>query len=368
MRVWALNSDGDNFDNLGVIGKYDLDFMRAFDGRSHEKGWIPLAVEYIPMRRGEKRKGFANFTDINVSSIRPVMDVQAIKALNDLMLGSVEILPLDFLEKDFYLINVTEDLNCIDLDKSEYTTFSSGKISHFTKYVFYENVLENKHIYRITSDYTRVPYVSDEFRQRVIDNGLTGFRFTLIWDSKDADTPAKAQEEYRVERDNMANRYINLKKGFTNTVPESQLINAVRTWMYGKYTEDSPSLYSVITALPEPCQYVFSMDSLITEIENGGFNQFFFNFDRRFGKLAEKGFKELRLKDVAAIVGKANKIYEEDVSKLSDNIDSMEDFMNSYKDNPLNEIDHLFCNIKSLEKWESLCIEYIKFCAYAFGD
>ena len=54
----------------------------------------------------------------------------------------------------------------------------------FLKYEFKEQRLKGKHIFKIIDEPLRRPFVSDVFRQKIIDNKLTGFVFELAWDNE----------------------------------------------------------------------------------------------------------------------------------------------------------------------------------------
>lgn len=105
--------------------------------------------------------------------------------LRDLLINNAEILPLDYEEGDFYAINVVNVMDCIDYEKLKYKTFRDGKrIMRFTKYVFDEGKIEGANLFKIKDEPLKRPFVSDEFRKRVFENYLTGFKFELAWDSE----------------------------------------------------------------------------------------------------------------------------------------------------------------------------------------
>ena len=98
---------------------------------------------------------------------------------------NIEILPIDFNEKEFFGINVITVLDAIDYEKSIYKTYRDGKrIMAFKKYAFLPDVIENVSIFKISDEKTRYAFVSDEFKQVVENNNLLGFKFKLVWDSE----------------------------------------------------------------------------------------------------------------------------------------------------------------------------------------
>ena len=154
----------------------DLDEVYTFDGREKAKDWNPIQVKRMYDRIFSNSPGFSPHI--------PVFDKKAVSILSDLIEGNAEILPLDCEDGEFYAINVTNIIECIDYEKSQYKTFRDGKrIMRFTKYVFQEEKIKNISLFKILDEPLKRPFVSDEFRKRVIENNLSGFVFELAWDS-----------------------------------------------------------------------------------------------------------------------------------------------------------------------------------------
>lgn len=51
------------------------------------------------------------------------------------------------------------------------------------KYEFIKEAVQNQHIFRISQMTREDKLVSDEFRELVLKNGITGWIFTEVWDS-----------------------------------------------------------------------------------------------------------------------------------------------------------------------------------------
>lgn len=82
-------------------------------------------------------------------------------------------------------INIITVLNCIDYEHAKYKMFSDQKrIMRFETYSFFEDKINQTHIFKIIDEPVRKPFVSDTFKNAVEEAGLTGFRFELVWDSK----------------------------------------------------------------------------------------------------------------------------------------------------------------------------------------
>lgn len=178
MKIWQLNFELDKYDNLIPTREFTVEEIQAFDGRSHLKSWKPIKV-----KRMEPEKGF-ELSDAP-GFIFPVFSRRALNCLEPLINKNVEILPLDFDEKEYLGINIITVLDAVDYENSIYKTYRDGKrIMAFKKYAFLPNVIENVSIFKISDEKTRYAFVSDEFKQTVEINNLTGYRFKLVWDSE----------------------------------------------------------------------------------------------------------------------------------------------------------------------------------------
>lgn len=182
LRIWKLGRDVDNFESLAWGNDehdVDLSYIQSFNGASKEKNWIPLHLK----RMGDNVE-FSNTPGL--SAHIPVFDKKAVDIMRDYLIGNAEILPIFCEDREFFVINVTSVLDCIDYEASEYKTFSDGvRIMRFVKYAFVEDKIKNVHIFKIKDEPLRSPFVSDAFRQKILDSDLTGFKFELVWDSNE---------------------------------------------------------------------------------------------------------------------------------------------------------------------------------------
>ena len=178
MKVWKMKFLVDDYDYLKPIKAFTYDEIHAFDGRSVLSDWKPRKVTRMEPKKDLGLGDAPGF-------IIPVFSKRAVDCLKPLIDKHVEVLPLDFKEKEFYAINVITVLEALDYEKSVYTTFSDGKrIMMVEKYAFLPNVVENIPIFRITDERrSKYPLVSDNFKKIVEENKLEGFKFELIWDS-----------------------------------------------------------------------------------------------------------------------------------------------------------------------------------------
>ena len=177
MKIWILDCDVDNYENLTWEEKLNINYIQSFDGTEKIKDWKPMKVKRVYDR------GYSNTPGL--SPHIPVFDESAICILRDLVIGNAEVLPLDCKDGTFYAINVIKVIDCIDYESSQYKTFRDGvRIMRFTKYAFDEKKIKGIDLFKIKDEPLKRPFVSEKFRERVIDNNLTGFKFELAWDSE----------------------------------------------------------------------------------------------------------------------------------------------------------------------------------------
>jgi len=116
-----------------------------------------------------------------------------------------------------------------------------------------------------------------------------------------------------------------------------------------------------VKSLSHSKRVVFVIHIIEKEVNNGGFNQFYFNRTKQFGAMAEDAFESIGAFKFAEIVKAANLFYsviEKDLEKYDDG--SLESFSESYSDNPLNELDHKFYQLYNEEPLDQLLIRFIR--------
>jgi hypothetical protein len=179
MKIWNWKTDANNFDYLIVPKEKDVEKLvnfYKFDGTTIMNCWEPVQVDvYDKIKR----------SDTPTFNSGPVLSERGVAILKDLICGSAEILPLKYKREQYYVLNVTNILDCIDYSKAQYIPFSSsGRPMVFTNYAFKYEAVKNEHIFKIIEHPKSNVFVSDYFRNRVIESGLVGFRFEEVWNSE----------------------------------------------------------------------------------------------------------------------------------------------------------------------------------------
>lgn len=182
MKIWKLKSEVDKYDNLEPVKDFSVEEYWRFDGHELKWGWKPLAVQRM---EPEKKLPLSDTPGFAI----PVFSKRALEVLQPYLQDSAEILELVFDEGDYYGINVIAVLNVVDYEKAKYIKFNnSDRIMVFQKYAFRVcDELKKHQIFKIADEARRGAFVSEEFKEAVEKNELTGFRFELAWDSEQDD-------------------------------------------------------------------------------------------------------------------------------------------------------------------------------------
>ncbi len=180
MKIWKLDFELDQYDNLTFKEELSIEEIQSYDGRSKKNDWKKKEVIRL-----EPEKKLILSDAPGLLPHLPVFNEKALRILEDFLSNTAEILTLENKEDNFSAINIITILDCIDYEKSDFKLFKDGKrIMRFKKYSFVETEIKGYHIFKIKDEPLGSPFVSDEFRDKVIKNGLSGFVFKLVWDSE----------------------------------------------------------------------------------------------------------------------------------------------------------------------------------------
>ena len=170
-------------------------------------------------------------------------------------------------------------------------------------------------------------------------------------------------EQTKNSIDEFKNRkiYKILTSEILDSISDDKLEQAIMDNIDTKFQDGEQYTLDKISKLTNGQQAVFSTWWLEAEVNNGGFNQFYFNSSGQFAEMAENGFMTIGAQKFSQLTKRANKIYSENKERLAEFDDgTMESFSESYKDNPLNDLDTEFYNLYDSEKIGELRIKYIR--------
>jgi hypothetical protein len=182
MRVYKLRLDSNNYqrflpedEGIWKTERLTMDCTRKLSS------WMPPAV-YVPNPKLKKGKFF------HLCSGAFVIDKDATEKLRDILEMGGELLPIDYENEPYSLLNVTECMDCLDHERTEWVLGkSTGAKIDIKQYVFKAVRMPESSIFKIPNRLADI-YVAegrfdpeDEFKSRVDQNNLHGLLFEEVW-------------------------------------------------------------------------------------------------------------------------------------------------------------------------------------------
>ena len=155
--------------------------------------------------------------------------------------------------------------------------------------------------------------------------------------------------------------YKTINTAVLTEISDDKLIQAIVDYISDKIIKDNyKDQYSLVKALPIGFQHIFGVFLLEAEVNNGGFNQFFYNSSSLFIDEAHNGCVAIGAIKTAKVVASAVDIImkEMEMQKKTREIGTIEAFMQSYEDTKLGVCDDEF--YKYSEDLQGLCIRYVR--------
>ena len=184
MKIWSLEEDINNYEHITLAEGNDtnwIDFRDMFQGKRIKENWTPIEVHLIE-HKGSLKRGDMPY----LSPGKPVFTSRAVKILSDLLQGSTEILPIKYELQELFIVNVVNFIDAIDYEKSDIEYMRDGRrIMCVNKFSFIIDNVKNQHIFKIYNQLHGSVFVSDEFRNKVLESELKGFKFIEVWDTNE---------------------------------------------------------------------------------------------------------------------------------------------------------------------------------------
>lgn len=176
MKIWKLGYSERiyTYKNFSSTHKYVLDFFNS----------EYLISDYKTIEI-EDRESFKNYDITRITPEFFVVSKYALEVLQKCIENKTNIFPLKHDREGLFAMHVNHKNNCLDYQRS-YLKKLEGKdwIETIFTFSFMEERLMNETIFILPNYASRHVFVTDQFRQVVLDNKLTGFEFEEVWDSE----------------------------------------------------------------------------------------------------------------------------------------------------------------------------------------
>jgi len=155
--------------------------------------------------------------------------------------------------------------------------------------------------------------------------------------------------------------YMELTEQIIDTISDDNLVQAVFDNLSQKQPTDYKKEYETVMSWNKSRQAIYMIWLLEAEVNNGGYNQFYFNSSGQFYKYLPDALKLVGAIRFADLTTRANNIYTKENQKITQHQDgSVEGFSKSYEDNPLNKFDDEFYALYRTEDLYNIQVKYIR--------
>lgn len=176
MKLYQLWSDH----TYRAFETKEKDGYKTFSFRGEPVSNWTDATLYPSMHRTEIGKEIGDVLPVEVSAV--VVNAHCFQIIKERIQDAVQVLNARSETQPLFVLNVTDIRDCLDREKSKVKLFSSsGRIMRIEEYVFRREMLGNAFIFKIPEEVHTHPYVTEDFKELMEQNGIKGFKFVLVW-------------------------------------------------------------------------------------------------------------------------------------------------------------------------------------------
>jgi hypothetical protein len=188
MQVGSIRGDSDNFQHLVSDEPGAIEKCQSLYGSPLGTSWNPAKFKLATRGRRNKKLLETDFPGGFVGSL--FLSARAAKCLAVELDGKGELLPIRCDAGRFFLFNVTNVTDVLNLRDSKLEYFGSGRLMDIREYQFSEELVKDETIFRLPYFEAQEHFVTDRFWTRVVECGLVGLDFRLRWTSPPDDPKA----------------------------------------------------------------------------------------------------------------------------------------------------------------------------------
>ena len=170
-------------------------------------------------------------------------------------------------------------------------------------------------------------------------------------------------EKIKPSIDDFKNRpiYEKLTIDIIDKTPDDKLLQTVYDNLCEKLPKDNVKEYQAVLQFSKYKQAIYVIWQLEAEVNNGGFNQFYYNSSRQFADLIPTSLTLVGANKFSNLVERANDIYKKENKKITEHQDgTIKGFSKSYDDNPLNSLDTEFFALYKSEDLYKIQVDFIR--------
>ena len=152
-----------------------------------------------------------------------------------------------------------------------------------------------------------------------------------------------------------------LTEQIIDTTSDDNLLQVVFDNLSEKQPANYEREYETVMTWNKSRQAIYMIWALEAEVNNGGYNQFYFNSSGHFYKHLPDALRLVGASKFADLTKRANETLEKENPKITQHQDgTLEGFSKSYDDNLLNKFDYEFYDLYKTENLQQIQVDYIR--------
>lgn len=180
MKYWRVRTEQEkNIRYKGIDEKnYEKMFPYVFGEGEIANTWDNSVTICI-----NQKKSIIEYTDVPMLSARFfLVNEKMLNLLLEYAKDEFEVLHINCVEGDYKIVNVTDKIDCIDMNKSIYKVWKGDKneIQFYDKLYLKKDKLCGKHLCRAEHTSNTFFLCSDTLKNEIESKGIIGLRFELI--------------------------------------------------------------------------------------------------------------------------------------------------------------------------------------------
>lgn len=192
MKYYKIMFDDENAKTGDIVCYAEMDYEEKYGIKQYDiskgeyiKNWNPYFTFYYDSAKGENTVDYMA-TNIGWALISPKFK----QIIEEIVVDDVQICPVKIKEKTtgkeingYGVINITTQTDALDLDNSDHVYFTvkktGQKVLSVKKYALKSSVINGKHLVRLKEG-KFATFVSEQLKERICKNGLTGCDFLEV--------------------------------------------------------------------------------------------------------------------------------------------------------------------------------------------
>ena len=186
MRVYRMKADLAE-KNVSFLDLLDQEAFMKFNKELRRGLPVSDAFRFVELERDKsnpREKEFMDCSKLWITTGIVLFNQKAKDCLEGVFGDYVEFVPAKYQDDIYYIVNVLNIIDGLNYEKSEFEKLDDGRPYSINKFSLRPNMVNNISIFKLfleESIYSTEIFVSQEVKDIVEENGLTGFSFEEVW-------------------------------------------------------------------------------------------------------------------------------------------------------------------------------------------